>query len=60
MGLAGGSAATSRDAPVVEIPLNAVNLAFVAFSKVHGDDTGQIFVFAMTIAAARSRSASRS
>ena len=37
----------------VEILLNAANLAFVAFSKVHGDDTGQVFVFfAMTIAAA--------
>ena len=37
----------------VEIMINAANLAFVAFSKVHGDDTGQVFVFfAMTIAAA--------
>lgn len=37
----------------VEIMLNAVNLAFVTFSKVHGDVTGQVFVFfAMTVAAA--------
>ena len=37
----------------VEIMLNAANLAFVAFSKVHGDVTGQVFVFfAMTVAAA--------
>ena len=37
----------------VEILLNAANLAFVAFSKVHGNVTGQIFVFfAMAIAAA--------
>ncbi len=37
----------------VEILLNAANLAFVAFGRVHGDPTGQVFVFfAMTIAAA--------
>jgi NADH-quinone oxidoreductase subunit K len=37
----------------VEIMLNAANLAFVAFSKVHGGTDGQIFVFfAMTVAAA--------
>jgi NADH-quinone oxidoreductase subunit K len=37
----------------VEILLNAANLAFVAFSRVHGDVTGQVFVFfAMAIAAA--------
>lgn len=37
----------------VEIMLNAANLAFVAFSKVHGNITGQVFVFfAMAIAAA--------
>ncbi len=37
----------------VEILLNAANLAFVAFSKVHGDVTGQVFVFfSMTVAAA--------
>jgi len=33
--------------------LNAANLAFVAFSKVHGGTDGQVFVFfAMTVAAA--------
>ena len=37
----------------VEIMLNAANLALVAFSKVHGDSTGQVFVFfAMVVAAA--------
>ena len=37
----------------VEIMINAANLAFVAFSKVHGDVDGQVFVFfAMTVAAA--------
>ena len=37
----------------VEIMLNAASLALVAFSKVHGDPTGQVFVFfAMTVAAA--------
>jgi NADH-quinone oxidoreductase subunit K len=37
----------------VEILLNAANLAFVAFSKVHADVTGQVFVFfSMTVAAA--------
>ena len=37
----------------VEIMLNAANLAFVAFSKVHGEVSGQVFVFfAMAIAAA--------
>lgn len=37
----------------VEIMLNAANLALVSFSKVHGDATGQVFVFfAMTVAAA--------
>jgi len=37
----------------VEILLNAANLAFVAFSRVHGNITGQVFVFfAMAIAAA--------
>lgn len=37
----------------VEILLNAANLAFVAFSRVHGNVTGQVFVFfAMAIAAA--------
>jgi NADH-quinone oxidoreductase subunit K len=37
----------------VEIMLNAGNLALVAFSKVHGNVTGQVFVFfTMTVAAA--------
>ena len=37
----------------IEIQLNAANLALVAFSKVHGDVSGQTFVFfAMTVAAA--------
>jgi NADH-quinone oxidoreductase subunit K len=37
----------------IEIMLNAANLAFVAFSKVHGESSGQVFVFfAMAIAAA--------
>lgn len=37
----------------VEIMLNAANLAFVTFSKVHGNPTGQVFVFfGMTVAAA--------
>lgn len=37
----------------VEIMLNAVNVLFVAFSRVHHDLAGQVFVFfAMTIAAA--------
>ena len=38
----------------VELMLNAVNLALVAFSKVHGDTDGQIFVFfIMAVAAAQ-------
>lgn len=37
----------------VEILLNAANVAFVAFSRIHGEIAGQTFVFfAMTIAAA--------
>ena len=37
----------------VELMLNAVNLALVAFSKIHGDTDGQIFVFfIMAVAAA--------
>jgi NADH-quinone oxidoreductase subunit K len=37
----------------VEIMLNAANLALVAFSRVHGNLDGQVFVFfAMTVAAA--------
>lgn len=37
----------------VEIMLNAVNLAFIAFSRYHGNANGQVFVFfIMTLAAA--------
>ncbi len=37
----------------VEIMLNAVNLAFIAFSRYHGSVDGQVFVFfIMTLAAA--------
>ncbi len=37
----------------VEIMLNAANLMLVTFSRVHGDLTGQVFVFfAMVVAAA--------
>jgi NADH-quinone oxidoreductase subunit K len=37
----------------IEIMLNAVNLAFVAFSRAHGTLDGQILVFfVMTVAAA--------
>ena len=37
----------------IEIMLNAVNLAFVAFGRVHGTVDGQIIVtFVMTVAAA--------
>ena len=37
----------------VEIMLNAANLLLVTFSKVHGDATGQVFVFfGMVVAAA--------
>ena len=37
----------------VELMLNAVNLSFVALSKMHGDSLGQVFVvFVMTVAAA--------
>jgi NADH-quinone oxidoreductase subunit K len=37
----------------LELMLNAANLALVAFSKVHGDMQGQVFVFfAITVAAA--------
>ena len=39
----------------IEMMLNAVNLAFVAFSKIHGNLDGQIAVFfVMVIAAAES------
>ena len=46
-----------RDAIIIlmclELMLNAANLALVAFSKVHGDMQGQVFVFfAITVAAA--------
>ncbi|MBM3427765.1 MAG: NADH-quinone oxidoreductase subunit NuoK [Bacteroidota bacterium] len=36
----------------VELMLNAVNLALVAFSKMHGDTDGQIFVFFIMVVAA--------
>ncbi|GLC27256.1 NADH-quinone oxidoreductase subunit NuoK [Roseisolibacter agri] len=37
----------------VELMLNAVNLSFVALSKLHGGALGQVFVvFVMTVAAA--------
>jgi NADH-quinone oxidoreductase subunit K len=37
----------------VELMLNAVNLSFVALSRLHGDTLGQAFVvFVMTVAAA--------
>ena len=37
----------------VELMLNAVNLSFVALSRMHGGATGQVFVvFVMTVAAA--------
>lgn len=39
----------------IELMLNAVNLAFVAFSKLHGNLDGQVAVFfVMVIAAAES------
>jgi NADH-quinone oxidoreductase subunit K len=39
----------------IEIMLNSVNLAFVAFSRFLGDSSGQIFVFfVMAVAAAES------
>jgi len=39
----------------IEMMLNAVNIAFVAFSKIHGNLDGQIAVFfVMVIAAAES------
>jgi NADH-quinone oxidoreductase subunit K len=39
----------------IELMLNAVNLAFVAFSKLHGNLDGQVVVFfVMVIAAAES------
>ncbi len=37
----------------LELMLNAANLALVAFSKLHGNEQGQVFVFfAITVAAA--------
>lgn len=37
----------------IEIMLNAVNLAFIGFSRYHNDVNGQVFVFfIMTLAAA--------
>jgi NADH-quinone oxidoreductase subunit K len=36
----------------VEIMLNAVNLTFVAFSRQHGQISGQIFVFFVLVVAA--------
>jgi NADH-quinone oxidoreductase subunit K len=37
----------------VELMLNAVNLSFVALSRLHGGASGQVFVvFVMTVAAA--------
>jgi NADH-quinone oxidoreductase subunit K len=36
----------------IELMLNAVNLAFVAFSKVHGQLQGQVFVFLVIVVAA--------
>ena len=45
----------------VEIMLNAVNLAFVAFGRVAGTNDGQIITFfVMTVAAGKRRSAWRS
>ena len=36
----------------IELMLNAVNLALVAFSKMHGDTDGQVFVFFIMVVAA--------
>ena len=36
----------------IELMLNAVNLALVAFSRMHGDLRGQIFVFFVIVVAA--------
>jgi NADH-quinone oxidoreductase subunit K len=36
----------------IELMLNAVNLTLVAFSKIHGDTDGQIFVFFIMVVAA--------
>jgi len=36
----------------IELMLNAVNLAFVAFTRVHGQLQGQVFVFFVIVVAA--------
>ncbi len=36
----------------IELMLNAVNLAFVAFSRLHGEMQGQVFVFFVIVVAA--------
>jgi len=36
----------------IELMLNAVNLAFVAFSRMHGELSGQLFVFFVIVVAA--------
>jgi NADH-quinone oxidoreductase subunit K len=36
----------------IELMLNAVNLAFVSFSKAHGQLQGQVFVFFVIVVAA--------
>ena len=36
----------------IELMLNAVNIALVTFSKVHGDTSGQVFVFFIMVVAA--------
>ena len=36
----------------IELMLNAVNLAFVAFGRIHGNLNGQIFVFFVIVVAA--------
>jgi len=36
----------------IEVMLNAVNLAFVAFSRMHGQLDGQVFVFFVIVVAA--------
>ena len=36
----------------VELMLNAVNLVLVTFSRLHGDLTGQVFVFFVMVVAA--------
>ena len=36
----------------IELMLNAVNLAFVAFSRLHADSSGQLFVLMVIVVAA--------